>query len=188
MLMVVSFAVLIAAFIPFVARGGVVWSVAIGRVRLDVTHDGLMLFWGAIVKSSLSILCMVLLTATTRFDRLLKGLEMMRCPRTIVMVLAFMYRYVFLLSDELMRLLRAREARDTGGGRWHGVKSLSWIVGVLFVRAYERAERVYLAMCSRGFDGTIIPSRTLSLRRKDILVCAAVICAFGAVRCAGGVR
>lgn len=186
LLIIAPFAALIAAFIPFFKEGRPAASVCVGSWTLSVTREGLLLFWNVVVKASLSALCMVIVTSTTRFDRMLKGLEAMRCPRPLVMVLSFMYRYLFLFRDEAMRLARAREARSTGGGWALRMRSLSGIAGVLFIRAYERAERVYLAMCSRGFDGCIITQRSLRLRGADILFLVAAAAAFGAGRFAGG--
>lgn len=138
-LMVLPFAVAIAAFIPFFKPG----------------PEGLILFWNVSIKAYLSCLCMILLSGTTRFQDLLKGFEKLHCPTVIIMILSFMYRYVFVLTDELMRMERARESRSIGDNKWLKVKTLAGMVGVLFIRAYERGERVYCAMCSRGFDGRI---------------------------------
>jgi cobalt/nickel transport system permease protein len=186
LLVVAPFILLIAAFIPFVKKGDVAGSFWLGDWKFSVTYDGLLLFWGVLVKSCLSVLCMILLSSTTRFDILLKGLEELRCPRIIIMILSFMYRYLFLISDEFMRLLRAKSARGTGGRCWFELTTLSSIVGVMFVRSYERAERVYLAMCSRGFDGTVIQNRPLAIGGGDILFLIAVASCFAIARCAGG--
>lgn len=138
-LAVIPFVILIAVFIPFMK----------GR-------DGIILFRGMVIRSYLSILCMTLLISSTKFTSLLKGLEQMRVPKIVIMIMSFMYRYLFLLIDEMQRMQRAKESRSFGKtGRLRLVKLLSNIIGVLFVRSYERAERVYLAMCSRGFNGRI---------------------------------
>jgi cobalt/nickel transport system permease protein len=186
LLLTMPFILVIGAFIPFVKEGEVAGSYSLGAWRLTLTYGGLALFWNILIKSSLSVLCMVILPATTRFDRLLRGLELLRCPRLIVMLLSFMYRYLFLLSDDLMRMLRARSARDCGGGPWLTVKTLARMLGVLFIRTYERAERVYLAMCSRGFDGTIVARGAMAIRRADIFFLVAVMTCFGAARGVGG--
>lgn len=136
-LVVIPFVVLIAAFIPFM-KG----------------QDGIILFRGIVLRSYLSILCMTLLISSTKFTRLLKGLEQLKIPKIFIMVMSFMYRYLFLLVDETQRMQRAKESRSFGkAGYFRIIRTLSNIIGVLFVRSYERAERVYLAMCSRGFNG-----------------------------------
>lgn len=136
-LVVIPFVVLIAVFIPFM-KG----------------QDGIILFRGIVLRSYLSILCMTLLISSTKFTRLLKGLEQLKIPKIFIMIMSFMYRYLFLLVDETQRMQRAKESRSFKKTKhFRIVKILSNIIGVLFVRSYERAERVYLAMCSRGFNG-----------------------------------
>jgi len=187
LLLTLPFVLVIGAFIPFVKEGEIAGSYSLGALKLSVTYSGLLLFWNIAIKSALSVLCMVLLTATTRFDYLLRGLCSLGCPRLIVMLLSFLYRYLFLVSDDLMRMQRAESARDPGGRWWFTVKAFARMVGVLFVRTYERAERIYLAMCSRGFDGTIIARDAMALRRADIVFLVSVMICFGAARGAGGV-
>lgn len=177
------FILCVAAFIPFTAGArdpGAPWYLP-GR-------EGLLLFAGVLLKSSLSMLLLVLLAGTTRFDRLLRGAESMGCPRLVVMVLSFMYRYAFLVADDLMRMVRAKQARGPERRPWRDLAVLSSMVGVLFVRSYERAERVYLAMCARGFDGTVIPRRPLVFLPRDVLLLGAAIACLAAGRIAGGLR
>jgi cobalt/nickel transport system permease protein len=185
LLSVFPFVVLLTVCIPFVKDGEVAGSVSLLGRRIQVTHDGLVLFWNVLIKAALSMWCMLILSATTRFEKLLKGLARIKCPGIIIMVLSFMYRYAFLFSDELMRLGRAKQARSYGMKWRNEIKTLSTMIGVLFVRSYERAERVYLAMCSRGFDGTIPDGSATGIGLRDILFAAAVGVCFAAGRYAG---
>lgn len=138
-LVVIPFVILISLFIPFVKK-----------------EDGVVLFFSIVTKSYLSMLSMVLLTSTTKFSDLLKGLERLKMPKIFIMIISFMYRYLFLIVDELQRMERAKNSRTFGRtGRLHIIRTLSNIAGVLFIRSYERAERVYFSMCSRGFNGEI---------------------------------
>lgn len=90
------------------------------------------------------------------FPELLATLLRWRCPTLLVAMLSFMYRYIFILWDELARLRHARDARDFGGGslamRWMGNAQL---IGLLLLRAMERAERTHHAMLARGWDGSV---------------------------------
>jgi len=79
-------------------------------------------------------------------------------PRVMVMILSFMYRYIFVLVDEAMRMRQARDSRNFGGSRLWQMRTIGNMIGTLFIRSYERGERVYAAMLARGFDGQ---SRTL---------------------------
>ena len=126
---------------------------------------------------------MVILTSTTRFTDLLKGFERMHFPKLIIMILSFMYRYIYLFTDELMRMKMAKDARSAGGGRWFHIKVLANMVGVFFIRAYERGERVYLAMCSRGFDGTVKTLNTFKLCARDTYFTFSFLAVLAAIRC-----
>jgi cobalt/nickel transport system permease protein len=64
-----------------------------------------------------------------------------------------MYRYLFLLEDQLLRTKRAFESRNINKNSFKIISALSNVLGTLFIRTYERAERVYMAMCARGYDG-----------------------------------
>jgi cobalt/nickel transport system permease protein len=110
---------------------------------------------------------MILLMATTRFSELLKALERLKIPALITMILSFMYRYIFVVQDELMKMKQAKDARCVRCSRAVDIKTLSHMIGVLFIRAYERAESVYLTMCSRGFDGRTRTLTEFKLNAKD---------------------
>jgi cobalt/nickel transport system permease protein len=112
---------------------------------------GLPVFLSIVAKSTLCLVIMVLLTATTRFSDLLGVLWRVRVPTLLVTTLALMYRYLFVLLAESERMQRARRSRTfvpSRTGAWRGGAE---VAGLLFVRASERAERVYLAMCARGW-------------------------------------
>lgn len=111
--------------------------------------------WDLLLRGYISVLTVILLSSTTRFPDLLKALQGLGCPKLIIMIMAFMYRYIFVLIDELMRMKQAHDSRTLRYKRWSEIRTLANLIGVLFIRAYERAERVYIAMCSRGFTGEI---------------------------------
>ena len=158
---IVPFVLMITAFLPFLGRGEVVASYSFSRWRVSVTYDGLTLLWSTLARAWLSTLGVILLSATTPLPRLLRGLGRLGLPRVMVMILSFMYRYAFVLIDEVMRMQRARDSRCVS--TWHPlsrrwsrqIRAAGAIVGTLFLRSYERGERVYMAMLARGFDGEI---------------------------------
>ena len=103
------------------------------------------------VKSMLCLLTVILVSNTTPFSRILRVLKSVRVPALLVTTIALMYRYLFVLVNEAERMRRARASRTFTRGRrfqWH---SLATVVGQLFIRASERAERIYDAMCARGW-------------------------------------
>jgi cobalt/nickel transport system permease protein len=82
----------------------------------------------------------------------------MRFPLVMVMIMSFMYRYIFVIVDETMRMKQARDSRNVGGSSFHHGRTVGRMIGTLFIRSYERGERVYTAMVARGYAGQ---SRTL---------------------------
>ncbi len=166
-LVVVPFVAMIAVFIPFFKGGEVVGSYNIGLWRVSVTDTGLQVLANTVIKAWLSILSLTLLISTTKLVDLLKALEQLRMPRIMVMILSFMYRYLFIIADEVMRMRQARDSRSLGGSRWRQVRTIGNMIGTLFVRSYERGERVYAAMVARGFDGQARTLNRLSFGRND---------------------
>ena len=143
----------------------------LGFITLSPTDAGIIRFISILVRSWLSVQMAILLAGTTPFPDLIHALEHLRLPRTLTTIIAFLYRYLFVLTDEVYRLLRARESRSAGlPGLKRGGK-LTWrasvagnMVGQLFLRSYERSDRIYNAMLSRGYAGHI---RTLNPHRMS---------------------
>jgi cobalt/nickel transport system permease protein len=127
---------------------------------MTITDAGVARFLEIVLKSWLSVQAALLLTLTTPFTEILRGLERLRVPPTLITIMSFMYRYLFTLRDEAERLLRARTARSgsptnvkSGGSLIWRAKIAGGMVGNLFLRSYERSERVHAAMLARGYDG-----------------------------------
>jgi cobalt/nickel transport system permease protein len=102
-------------------------------------------------RSGLCLLTVILVSNTTPFGKILRVLKRVRVPGLLITTMALMHRYLFVLANESERMGRARTSRTFTRGRrfrWH---SLATVVGQLFVRASERAERIYDAMCARGW-------------------------------------
>ena len=108
--------------------------------------------WIAVAaKGTICLLTIILVSNTTPFSRVLRVLKTARVPGLLITTLALMHRYLFVLVEEAERMRRARASRTfipRRGARW---QALSTVVGQLFVRASERAERIYDAMCARGW-------------------------------------
>lgn len=103
------------------------------------------------LKSSLCLATVILVSNTTPFSKMLGVLQRARVPALLITTMMLMHRYLFVLVEESERMRRARLSRTfTRGGRFQW-RSLSTVIGQLFVRASERAERIYDAMCSRGW-------------------------------------
>lgn len=115
-------------------------------------HDGLNIFLSIVVKSTLCLFMMILVSNTTPFSEILSVLRKFRVPALLVTVLALAYRYLFVLIDEGERIQRARKSRTFETSRTKTWVSLASLVGQVFVRSTERAERIFAAMSSRGWQ------------------------------------
>jgi len=166
-LVIFPFVFLVAIFIPFFKEGEIAGSYNIWLWQVSVTYSGLFILANVMVKAWLCILALILLSSTTKLAELLKGLRQLGIPRVMILILSFMYRYIFVLADEVMRMQQARDSRNFGGKRLHQLKTIGNMVGTLFIRSYERGERIYAAMLARGFDGQIRTLKDLSFRPAD---------------------
>lgn len=129
---------------------------------------GWISFASILVKFALTISAALLLIATTSFPGICRGLRRLGVPALFVSQLLFLYRYLFVLMEEAMRVVRARDMRSFGR-RGSGVRVFVRITGTLFLRTVERAERIYGAMLARGFRGEVPSMRCEVLRASDAL-------------------
>jgi cobalt/nickel transport system permease protein len=176
-LVIIPFVLLVAIFIPFFRQGEAAFTFNIWAWHISLTRDGLQLLGSILAKSWLSILSLVVLTSTTGFASLLRGMEQLHMPRVMVMLLSFMYRYIFLLTDEVMRMKQARDSRSFSGKKLRQIITIGNMIGTLFIRSYERGERVYAAMVSRGFDGHSRTLDRLHFNRLDVCFISGLILA-----------
>lgn len=177
---------LIAAVpLVFTRPGDPLGSIVLGPLTVTVSGEGLRTFGSIALKSWLSVQVALLLTFTTPFHDLVDALRRLHLPAVMVGIVSFMYRYLAVLGDEAGRLLRARAARSAaaadgsaGGGsmRWRAGVTGS-MVGSLFLRSYERSERVYAAMQARGFDGTLRHFHGRSIARGELITAGAFVVA-----------
>ncbi|GAA1801763.1 cobalt ECF transporter T component CbiQ [Luedemannella flava] len=142
--------VLLAVALPFAGHGErVTW------LGLSLSVDGLYGAWNIAAKGTLGVLASLLLAATTTMRDLIAGLERLRCPQVFVQIATFMLRYLDILADDARRMRIARLSRGYDPRFLWQVKAFAVGVGALFLRAFERGERVYLAMVSRGYAGRL---------------------------------
>jgi cobalt/nickel transport system permease protein len=156
--------VLAALPVVFTLGGEPLATWPLGSWEFTVYGPGLERFASIALKSWVSVQAAVILAASTPFPRLLLAMRAIRTPRLLVAVFGLMWRYIFVLGDEALRLMRARAARsgamDSSRGKPGG--SVAWraqvtggMAGSLFLRAIERSDRIYTAMLSRGYDGEV---------------------------------
>jgi cobalt/nickel transport system permease protein len=142
--------VVFALFIPFVATGETVevWG-------LDLSVDGLWGMWNILAKAVLGASVSIVLTATTEIPEIIRGMGILRVPLLFTSIAMFMVRYLELIADELRRTRLAMTSRGYAPRWLSQAAPIASAAGALFVRSYERGERVHAAMLSRGFTGTM---------------------------------
>jgi cobalt/nickel transport system permease protein len=167
--------VLAALPVVFSMPGSPLFRLPLGGWVLTASQEGMVRFISVALKSWISVQAAIVLAASTSFPNLLLAMRAVRMPRLLVTVIGLMWRYLFVLVDEVLRLLRARAARS-GVSQQSGLKvggSIAWraritggMAGSLFLRALERSDRIYMAMLARGYDGEVraLPLPSLHLR------------------------
>jgi cobalt/nickel transport system permease protein len=142
--------VLLAVFLPFLGHGErVTW------LGMSLSVDGLYGAWNIVAKGTLGVLASLLLAATTSMRDLILGLDRLRVPSVFTQIATFMLRYLDILAEDARRMRIARLSRGYDQRFLWQVKAFAVGVGALFLRAFERGERVYLAMRSRGYTGRL---------------------------------
>jgi cobalt/nickel transport system permease protein len=125
---------------------------------LSLSVPGLWGAWNILVKGTLGVAATGILVATTDVRDLLRGLERLHVPRAFTGITTFMIRYAEVIAGELraMRIARISRGHDP---RWiWQARAVAATAGTLFIRSYERGERVYLAMASRGYGAEVLRS------------------------------
>ncbi|MFG2877531.1 cobalt ECF transporter T component CbiQ [Streptomyces sp. NPDC048337] len=172
----VAFAVLM----PFVAEGE-----RVEVLGMSLSVSGLWGAWNVLAKGTLGVAASLLLASTTELRALLLGLQRLKLPPLLVQIASFMIRYGDVISGELRRMSIARRSRgfEARGIRHWGV--LAKTAGALFIRSYERGERVYLAMVSRGYTGSmpviddVVATRAQWAYAAALPVTALAVCLMG---------
>ncbi len=183
--LVLPFVALTAVSLPFRGQPGGPDPTA-GLLGSGISDEGVRLLLSVTAKAVLAATALILLSSSTRFVSLLQGLGALRFPRVMLMILSFMIRYLFVATDQAMRMERARSSRFCGGGRLATLRVRGGMIGVLFVRSYERAEGVYRSMVCRGFDGNARGMARLRFARADVLFTILFVAGLAAARLAGG--
>ena len=169
---------------PFIlAALPLIFSASSDRVTITISENiqflinpsGLFQFINIAIKAWISMQAAVLFSSTTRFTDILAGLQALKVPAILVSVIGLMWRYLFLMVDEVMRMLQARASRSgylvktkkTGGRVLWRAKVSGGMAGSLFLRSIERSERVFAAMQSRGYDGKVPVSQERIFLTRD---------------------
>jgi len=149
LLVIVPF-VAFALALPFVATGQ-----QVDVLGVSLSRDGLWATWNIVAKASLGATTSITLAATTEVPRMLTGMTRLRVPTTLTAIANFMVRYLEVVAGELARMRTAMAARGYAPRWLWQARPVATSAGALFVRSYERGERVHAAMLARGYTGSM---------------------------------
>lgn len=198
----------LAAFpVIFTSRGTALFSFSFGSWMLTAHAEGFTRFFSVMLKSWLSVQAAIVLASSTPFPELLRAMRAVGIPRLLVGMFGLMWRYIFVLADEGLRLERARAARSgtrniaqvapayglgkdldfpmddrrvpEGGSIFWRARVTGGLAGSLFLRAFERSDRIYVAMLSRGYNGEVRLLPSLPLTRSARIALWAGLILFG---------
>jgi cobalt/nickel transport system permease protein len=154
-LLLLPFAGFIIAFQPFIHPGNVIWTGPFWGIH--ITDNGLM--WGALLISRLivALTSIVLLSSISPMQEVVQSFRKLGMPREFAMIFSLMIRFLFMFFDELDRIMHAQKARNFDifnnktSYKWR-MKQIGYTIMMMFLRAYEHGETIYLSMVSRGYS------------------------------------
>jgi cobalt/nickel transport system permease protein len=168
-----------AIALPLLARGE-----RIDVAGMDLSIEGLWAAWNILVKATLGTATMILLVSTTSITSILQGLQKLKVPSVIVAIAGFMIRYADVIASEMRRMKVGRQSRGYEPRVLWRARALASSAGTLFIRSFERGERVHMAMVSRGYAGAM-PELTAAEASSTNWLAASLVPAMAAVICAG---
>jgi cobalt/nickel transport system permease protein len=154
--------VVFALLMPFIAHGQQVEVLGVW-----VSEPGLLAAWGLLAKGTLGVLASVILGATTEPRDVIVGLQRLRVPTVMVQIMSFMIRYADVVGEDMKRMKVARASRGFDARGLRQLPVVAHAAGALFIRSYERGERVHLAMLSRGYHGSLPLAGTTAASALD---------------------
>ncbi len=163
--------VVIAGFLPFFRHGNGDTVLFVLCCDIKVYREGIRILYNVLIRANLAIVAIVLLTGTTGFSGIVEGFASFGVPSVITVTIGMAYRYIYVLGEEAALLMRSARSRGYNGKWVWDAKIVGNLIGNLFLRAYERSERVYGAMVARGFsiEGMKGFKKRMSYKRYDYL-------------------
>lgn len=156
--------VVFALFLPFIGAGK-----DVDLLGISLSSEGMWAMWNILAKAILGATASILLAATTEVPEIVKGFGRLRVPPVITGIAGFMIRYLEVIAGELARMRTAMTARGYDPRWLSQARPIAASAGTLFVRSYERGERVYDAMLSRGYNGLMPALDTRSASTREWL-------------------
>jgi len=153
--------VVFAFLMPFFSKGE-----RFEVLSIEISRPGAIAAASIIVKGTLGVLTAILLSGSTPAREILRGFELLKMPSLLVQIMTFMLRYMNVITDEMERMKVARLSR---GFEERGIRDWKFIAGTagaLFVRSYERGERVHTSMIARGYEGELPKTEQPAVSRR----------------------
>lgn len=172
------FAGIIALPFLFLTKGEQLLTFQLLGFEVVITEQGLEKVLIFTLRVWVCVAILMLMIMTTNFTKLVKSLELLKIPRIFLLLIFMTYRYIFLTIHEFYQLLLAKEARTFKKDRNINLKSLrsiSKLLSNLLIRAFERSERVYLAMVARGFKLNGNENKKIEVRIKDLIISLGIV-------------
>jgi cobalt/nickel transport system permease protein len=171
---------ILAALLPIFGSGPTTEVLGI-----DLSIAGIWDAWNIVAKATLGLAMAVVLGATTEVTEMLAGMDGLRVPAIVTAIAGFMIRYIDVITGDWSRMRVAMASRGHDARWFTQLGPYARTVGVMFVRTFERGERVYLAMASRGYTGVMPPSTQPATPASQWIVAAAMILTAWAISAAG---
>ncbi len=160
------FVAVIALPLLFITPGNSIFTINPVNITIEGIHKALIFtlrVWACVNP-------LILLVLTTKFSSLINAMEKLKISKIFTMMISITYRFIFLSINEAYRMALAKESRTIKGeSRLKTMKSLASMISTLFIRSYERGERVYLAMIARGYKGSTRNLNKMSISGKDMI-------------------
>lgn len=166
-LTIVPFALAVSVFVPFITPGTVIKEFSFGPVDAVITDAGLVKFASLLIRAMISFYATIILVSSTRFGDLMCAAGALGMPAKIVALMSFMYRYLFIIIDEASHMILARDLRSVRRRKISLLAASGGIIGALFLRSFEHAERLYNSMLLRGYSGRLVTLAPMSLSVSD---------------------
>lgn len=167
--MVLIFVLPLLIIMPLTVEGTELFSV----FGISATHEGLRYASLIVIRSMAAVILILTMLGSMRFDTTIKALYTLKVPSPLVQMLMFTYRYIFVIIDEFLSMWRAMSAKGFNPRtNMYGLSIIGNMVGMLIVKSYERGERVYQAMISRGYTGNPKTRTAFAMRRTDYVLSA----------------
>ncbi|MEM3833546.1 MAG: cobalt ECF transporter T component CbiQ [Thermoprotei archaeon] len=162
------FSIIIVLPLPFITSGSKLIIISYDKFFVSITWEGLYKAIQFIVRVWISVASLSLLIFTTKFSKLVYLMKNIKVPIIFTSIIIITYRFIFFFINETYRMILAKEARTVNKeSRLQIMKTIAQIISTLFIRAYEKNEKVYLAMIARGYTGEIKLTDNAKINYKD---------------------